>query len=281
MSVNIFGSLSNFNPFAKQNSKFISLTKNLQTKLDKAGDNMTGDLNMGNNKVISMAIPDNDKVLINKVYVDSKFITLTKNLDLKLDKNITEDLNMNGHKICNLEDPRTNTDAANKKYVDSEIRKAVILSNIGLIPQLKSNNDSSDYIVTASSELKYDNMNNLAFQVFNPGKTSQWRVSDNTTPFWIQIKCPKPVMVYRFSIRAAGETKFVKWKIQGNTDGFDTFKDLPFDTQPVDFRTRHFEIDPKLAKEYSIYRIFVEKAAGDKPGLSYWQLYTVNPVLIL
>ena len=43
----------------------------------------------------------------------------------------------------------------------------------------------------------------------------------------------------------------------------------------------HFEINPKLVKEYLMYRIFVEEADGNNLGLTYWQLFTVKRVLIL
>ena len=86
MSVNIFGSRFITKPSLNKsvdksaNSKFITLTKNVQTKLDKSGDKMTGTLEMGDNKITSSIIPDSDEVLTNKKYVDSKFLIFEENL---------------------------------------------------------------------------------------------------------------------------------------------------------------------------------------------------------
>src|SRR6266516_4905568 len=92
MSVNIFGSRAGLKTQTNQNysSKFISLTQNLQTKVDKNGDSMTGDLNMGKNKVTSEVLPNTDEVLTNRAYVDSKFNIISNlvrdNEKLKLNK---------------------------------------------------------------------------------------------------------------------------------------------------------------------------------------------------
>jgi len=65
MSVNKFGSSSNsVSSSSKGNeskkytdSKFITLANNLNTKLEKSGDTMTGPLNMGHVKFIILVIP--------------------------------------------------------------------------------------------------------------------------------------------------------------------------------------------------------------------------------
>ena len=90
MSINIFGSRSITKPSADKsvdrsvNSKFITLTKNVQTKLDKSGDKMTGTLEMGENTITSSSVPNSDAVLTNKKYVDSKFLILEENMKNKL-----------------------------------------------------------------------------------------------------------------------------------------------------------------------------------------------------
>ena len=118
--------------------------------------------------------------------------------------------------------------------------------------------------------------------MFDQQRSTQWRVANDTegistaTNFWIQIKCMLPVKVYMIALKAAENTKIIKWKLQGNTDVFHEWIDLPFNSQPLEGTTKLFMIDPKLAPEYLLYRIFVEEAEGINPGLSYWQLYTVN-----
>ena len=66
---------------------------------------------------------------VDKKYVDSKFISLTKTLQTKLDKTLTEVLNINGHRVCYMLDPINATDATNKSYVDSELSKVSRLVN--------------------------------------------------------------------------------------------------------------------------------------------------------
>ena len=58
------------------NSKFITLTKSLQLKVDKTGDTLTGNLNMGHYKINNLADPISDNDACNKKYVD-ELITQT------------------------------------------------------------------------------------------------------------------------------------------------------------------------------------------------------------
>src|SRR6266516_4373246 len=120
MSENIFGSRSGLKPLTNQNynSKFIFLTHTLQTKVDKSGDTMSGDLNMGNNKITAVSDPTLDDDVCNKRHLssvmnltnqnnNSKFVWLTENLQVKVDKNgdsMTGDLNMENNKIKGVAD---------------------------------------------------------------------------------------------------------------------------------------------------------------------------------
>jgi len=139
MSVNIFGSRAGLKTQTNQNysSKFISLTQNLQTKVDKNGDSMTGDLNMGKNKVTSEVLPNTDEVLTNRAYVDSKFNIISNlvrdNEKLKLNKAgdvMTGELNMNGQHIVGLENPKGDDEACNKKYVDLKLKSDSIVTKV-------------------------------------------------------------------------------------------------------------------------------------------------------
>src|SRR6266516_4142500 len=120
MSVNIFGSRAGLKTSTNQNynSRFISLTQNLQTKVDKNGDSMTGDLNLQNNKITGVSDPTLDDDVCNKRHLssvmnltnqnnNSKFVWLTENLQTKLDKNgdsMTGNLNMENNKIKGVAD---------------------------------------------------------------------------------------------------------------------------------------------------------------------------------
>ena len=218
---------------------------------------------------------------VDKKYVDQKFATLSTNLATKVNKSgdiMSGNLEMAGSKISNVAEHIHNLDVVNKQYVDEKFTNLYTLSASGLVPTLTSNRDKSGYTVITSSELE----NHQGFRVFNHVKNASWKIaSDNTTMFWIQLVCRKPVKVYMFDIKAPENCKIIKWKIQGNTDGFHEFQDLPFSTKPLDgrdLRPNSFIISPLLTKEYLIYKILVEEAEGSNPGLNYWQLYTVNDI---
>src|SRR5260221_9909915 len=88
-------------------SKFITLTRNLQSKVNKAGDVMSGSLDVGNNKISSSHIPSNPEDLINKVYGDIYYINRSGG-----------SLDMGANKITSSYVPKEEIDLTNKNYVD-------------------------------------------------------------------------------------------------------------------------------------------------------------------
>ena len=97
MSVNIFGSSGNKSS-ANNNkcidSKFMTLTKNLNSKLDKSGGTLSGVMNMGTNKISLSHGAEEEHDVPNKKYVDGvifqtvsnngqSIIDLTKNVVTK------------------------------------------------------------------------------------------------------------------------------------------------------------------------------------------------------
>ena len=74
MSINIFGSSSNKSNTTKNyvDSKFISLIKNINTKMDKSGGTLSGILDMTDHKITNLANPDSDEDACNKKYVKSE-----------------------------------------------------------------------------------------------------------------------------------------------------------------------------------------------------------------
>ena len=75
MDTNIFGFRTPYEP-STDNSKLMSLSKTLQTKVNKTGDILSGSLNMGSHKITSSFIPDVDETLTNKKYVDTPTVVL-------------------------------------------------------------------------------------------------------------------------------------------------------------------------------------------------------------
>ena len=67
---------------------------------------------------------------IDKKYVDSKFVTLTKNLQLKVEKNgdtMSGNLDMTNSKIVNLQEPTEEQDAVSKKYVTKSLKISILI----------------------------------------------------------------------------------------------------------------------------------------------------------
>src|SRR5207244_13469906 len=97
MSVNIFGSSSsnksNTNNNKYTDSKFITLTKNLNSKLDKSGGTLSGDINMGTNKISLSHGAEEEHDVPNKKYVDGViFQTVSNNGQsiIDLSKNVVK-----------------------------------------------------------------------------------------------------------------------------------------------------------------------------------------------
>jgi len=65
MDTNIFGFRTPYKP-STDNSKLMSLSKTLQTKVNKTGDILSGSLNMGSYRITSSFIPDVDEILTKK-----------------------------------------------------------------------------------------------------------------------------------------------------------------------------------------------------------------------
>ena len=107
---------------------------------------MTGNLNMGNNKIINVTNPTDNSDATNKSYVDTNFLKLSgghitgilykdtqstafnKSLlnyeEMKLwivekaNPQVRARLNMDNNKIINLADPQSDKDAINKQYLE-------------------------------------------------------------------------------------------------------------------------------------------------------------------
>jgi hypothetical protein len=95
-----------------------AVTKNYAdiTFVDVAGDTMTGNLQMGANKVTSSAVPGTGNDLTNKTYVDGQdALQVTKAGD-----NMTGDLAMGGNMVSGLGAPISSDHSARKGYVDQQ-----------------------------------------------------------------------------------------------------------------------------------------------------------------
>ena len=188
---------------------------------------------------------------------------------------------MNDKSITDLHNPSAKQDAATKSYVDTRWIK----SNVGYVPNLTSNENKNGFIVSASSEY----FGGEAYHVFSDSGDykGDWTTVDSvSTNFWIQIKCPEKVKVYKIKLCGllVWDSSGIKndkilsnWKWQGSNDGsnwttLNDYNDTVMGNEIVEVIV--------TAVSYSYYRIFVTKAETTRanPSLSYWQLYTLQQV---
>ena len=86
------------------------------------------------------------KSAVTKKDLDSKFINLTKNLQLKVDKTgdtFSGNLSMSGHKITDLADPVSDNDASNKKYIKAELKADSIITKLYIDTMLHAKLDKT------------------------------------------------------------------------------------------------------------------------------------------
>ena len=97
--------------------------------LSSSGFTMTGDIDMGSNKILKLADPITPKSATNKEYVDNNFLSKHGGL-------ILGNIAMSGQSITNLNPvPQYFNDAVTKKYVDDSISLAGGLSITGITMQ--------------------------------------------------------------------------------------------------------------------------------------------------
>src|ERR1044072_7265371 len=187
MPVDIFGSSdkksNNSNAGRKYiDSKFITLTQNLNTKLDKNGGVLSGDLVVDGARILNLSEPTHEGEVANKKYVDLRFNTVVTNL------------------------AQISNDNDKTKYVKN---------NVGLVPNLTSNKiNKSGFIVSAESELSDEFK---AYFVFNfNNKDREWRPSLRTSSdFWIQLQCPQNIKIYNFTLRGRNnpDDSVIDWRL--------------------------------------------------------------------
>jgi len=74
-------------------------------------ENCSG-VNMANGRINHLALPNTNGSAVNKIYVDSNFVT-------KQNGQFQSNVDMNNNKIINLKNPTTSQDAVTQKYADN------------------------------------------------------------------------------------------------------------------------------------------------------------------
>ena len=309
MSVTIFGSSSSKSNNTTKNyvdSKYISIIKNVNTKLDKGGDTMKGNLVMDNFNICRLGDPEEERDAVNKKYVD-------KLLETKRDKSEilsnTQDVATkhyvdSGEELAKIYTDSRETavrmyidsrEAITRTYVDSReenvklyIDHKYIKNSAGLIPDLTTNRrNKSGFIITAAG---IDN--SQSWQVFNSSKGDwQFITFPPQEEKWIKIRCPEPIKIHKFTIRGReskpakadgkeGEQvgKITNWKFQGSIDD-NVWVDLyNGHMEHIDYEFKTFQI-PSNAERYIYYRFFILAFTGENLGLNHLQIYSADPIM--
>jgi hypothetical protein len=208
-------------------------------------------------------------------------------LGAKSDTNVTffGSLSMNQNSISDLKDPEQLQDAVTKKYVDRFLKHDVdygfVKNNVGLIPVNISTASKAGFTATASSE------SNSAYKAFAINNASEWTVGEGVTSnFWIQIELPDIIQVHKFALRnkrSSGGSDIKNWVFQGSING-SLFVDLfTAENTPLGNEVRFYSLDINVGNPsgYKIYRLFVKSSEGNKPGISYFQLFSLDPIVSL
>ena len=109
-----------------------------QVVLRDGSQDMTGDLDMNNKKIVNLADPTGRNDATGKGYVDRLFLDA-----LRLDgsSKMTGNLDMSLNKIINCGQPTGARDVTNKAYVDSEVGKTLKLDGSGVMTSVLDMNN--------------------------------------------------------------------------------------------------------------------------------------------
>ena len=114
---------------------------------------MTGDLNMGNKKILNVANPTTRGGAVNKKYVDDEIAKIPQSTYVRKDGSttMTGNLDMGGKQIKSVADPTDDSDATTKKYFEDRLGQSHLVSShkTNEFKYLKdSNESSSEYNIT-------------------------------------------------------------------------------------------------------------------------------------
>src|SRR5882757_5118868 len=248
-------------------------TKNyVDTKslLVDGSNSMTGNMNLGTHRILNVVDPTAPQGAATKNYVDNKSLLVDGS------NSMTGNMNLGTHKIINVTDPTLLQDASTKNYVDTR----VIKNQVGFIPSLQSNSTNRNrFIASASSEF---DTNYQAFNVFAPQINptifgGEWATSGVTSNFWIIIQCPFAVRIWKFQVRGrtSGDQRLSNWRLEGSNDNI-TFTTLYTSTDLIGTNVLEYQIN--IIVSYIYYRIFAVSGETGNPGLTYWQIYSLDQI---
>jgi hypothetical protein len=175
---------------------------------------------------------------------------------------------MNDNRIGGLHNPISDFDASSKYYVDNKSVK----NQSAFIPILQDNLYSKCGFISSASSEKPANYAYRAFSV-----NGEWASLITTGSIWIQIKCPFPIRIHKIALksRRVSTEQVKKWSLQGSTDG-ETFTDLLNKDTLIEIPIHFYDVT--CLNAYSYFRVNILEFEGSNPGLSYFQIYSLDPL---
>jgi len=156
--------------------------------------------------------------------------------------------------------------------VENHLESFVLKNYVGYVPPLSANNGKQGFLFSASSELRARYSASKAFNT-----NGEWASNVNSN-FWIQIRLPENLRIWRIALRDRKETRcwrIFNRRIDGSTDGteFTMLFRAPYPTYLGD-DLPYFLIE--TTNKYNYYRLTCLEAEEGNPGLSYFQLFVYN-----
>src|SRR5258708_32666335 len=274
MSVNIFGS-SGRQPSKSDNKyvdrKFITLTSNLDSKMDKSGGIFSGG-------VSSSHVPTDNFHLINKAFLDAALAHRLNDDDMKIIENrLSLKVNKSGDtltgSLSSSHIPTENFDLINKIYLKS----IYIKNSRGYIPDLFRVSSKTGFKVTSSGDIK----DFPSYHAFNASKT-HWLPADKNNG-WLQIELPEFVRIYKVAL-------FGKTIGESTSDRINSFTLLGSKYGTTSSWIELFTIeDDSLGPDVSFFpvnntttfkffKLLIHGSIGEKPGLSHFRIYCLDSV---
>src|SRR5271156_246597 len=295
MSVNKFGGSTN-TMLTNSTSKYVdskTLTANLSGKVNKTGDSLSGDLNIlltddslrtfgvpdiTGDKSVSLLLGDiNNQIRHNHGHAVKHAsthgfsFTCPSGEICKFGSNKSRfftEINMNNNNITDVKTPTDDKDAVNKEYLLSRHSK----NSVGLIPMLYANNDKTGFQVSASSEPNF-----FAYNIFNSYSTNAWSPTTGIN-YFVKVKCPNPVIVYRFQLRGKTLAKAsYRLELHGSTNDYNWI--LLFKDENALLNDQISTFDCTYLNLYSIFKIIVLSSDATVHGFTYCQLFTMDPIV--
>ena len=164
-------------------------------------------------------------------------------------------------------------DSGIRGHVENHLESFALKNYVGYVPPLTANSGKQGFLVSASSELRAQYSASKAFNT-----KGEWATNGMNKEFWIQIRLPENLRIWRIALRGRKETRggrIFNWNVSASTNGRD-FVVLYTAVNPTYLGDdmQYFLIE--TTNKYNYYRLTCLEAEEGNPGLSYFQLFIYN-----